>query len=89
MFHGAYIHGLAIVTQPVAKVDSFDVHLAELLAAHGTCGEYGEEGVFDVAMAPIDSFNFGNGANVACSKGVRGACEKDEGEEEKWEVGGQ
>ena len=40
-------------------------------------------------MAPIDSFDFGDGANIACSKGVRGACEKDEGEEEKWEVGGQ
>jgi hypothetical protein len=43
---------LTIIPQPVAKVDSSYVHLAEFFAASGSCHEKLEEGIFDVAMTP-------------------------------------
>jgi hypothetical protein len=41
--------------------------LDELLASQ--CGE-SEEGVLDVAMAPVGALDFGDAADIACSEGV-------------------
>jgi hypothetical protein len=44
---------LTVVTEPVAKVYSLDIELAELLvAANDASSDKREEGVFDIAMAP-------------------------------------
>jgi len=65
VFHGPHVDGLAVVAQPVAEVDALDVELAELLAAHGARGEEGEEDIFDVAVAPVLAFDFGDAGDVA------------------------
>ena len=49
---GTDVDGLAVVSQPVAKVDTGDHHLVELLAAHGAGHQDLEQGIFNVAMTP-------------------------------------
>ncbi len=60
VFDCSHIHSLTVVSQPVPKVDTFDVELAELLAASGTGHENVEQCVFNISMAPVLPFNFGN-----------------------------
>lgn len=82
-----YIDSLGVIAKPIAKVDALDVHLGELLSVAGTAHQEGKQSVFDVAMAPVLTLDLGRGGDVASSKGMRGARQKDEqqqaGEEEE------
>ena len=49
---GADIDGLGVVPQPVAKVDTRDVVLGELLSAKGLGHGEAKEGILDVSVAP-------------------------------------
>jgi hypothetical protein len=53
---------LAVVSKPVPEVDALDVHFAELLPSQS---HQGKKCVFDVAMAPVGAFDFGDTTNVA------------------------
>lgn len=79
---GAHVDSLAVISQPIAKVRSLDIQLAELLSTKGAGGEEGEEGVFDVAVTPVDAFDLGGAADVSSAKGQGGAGVEDEGEGE-------
>ena len=54
-FKAADIHSLAVVSQPVAKVDTFDHHARPFVTFNESNGF---EHVFNVAMAPIAPFDF-------------------------------
>jgi hypothetical protein len=58
---GANIDSLRVVTEPVAKVDTLDINLAEL-GTLGVCvgADKGEKSVFNVSMAEVDSFDVGD-----------------------------
>ena len=56
-FKAADIHSLAIISQPVAKVDSFDHHARPFMTFNESNGF---EHVFDIAMAPIAPFDLGD-----------------------------
>ena len=48
------VNSLAVISQPVAEVDTLDIHLGELLA--GSAGhEQGKEGILNVAVKGIRS----------------------------------
>ena len=85
ILHGADVHSLRVIPQPVAKVHALDVELAELLAAHGARGEKREEHIFNVAVAPVLAFDFGGARDVACAEGERGAGEEENSEEQEGE----
>lgn len=86
----ANIDSLRVVTKPVAKVDTLDVELGELLvAADDTSGQKSEEGVFDIAMTPVLALDLARSSNVTSAESVGGTSEenegdKDEGEEDGW-----
>ena len=61
VFDGSDVHRLAIITKPITEVDTFDIKLAELLPACSAGHENVEESIFNVAMAPILTFNAGYG----------------------------
>ena len=61
VFDGAHVDGLAIIAQPVAKVNSLHVQLAEFLASCSTGHKDVEQGVLDVSMAPIRTLDAGDG----------------------------
>jgi hypothetical protein len=45
----AHIDSLAVVTKPVAKIDTLDIELGELLVG-STAGEDGKERIFDITL---------------------------------------
>ena len=53
-FKAADIHSLAIISQPVAKVDSFDHHACPFVTFNESNGF---EHVLNIAMAPIAPFD--------------------------------
>jgi hypothetical protein len=57
-------------TKPVAKVDALDVHLAELLACAGR-HENIEQGVLDISMTPVLSFNLRHRGDIAGTERIR------------------
>ena len=67
ILHRAHVDGLAIISKPVPEVDALDVHFAELLAPKR---HKGKKCVFDVAMAPVGAFDFGDASDVACRRKV-------------------
>ena len=56
-FKAADIHSLAIISQPVAKINSFDHHARPFVTFNESNGF---EHIFNVAMAPIAPFNLGD-----------------------------
>ena len=71
--------GLRVIPQPVPKVNPLDVHLAELLATSaGASDEQGQEGVLDVSMSPVLTFDLGDGGDVPGAEGVCGSGQEDE-----------
>jgi hypothetical protein len=43
---------LTVVSEPVAKVDSRDIYLIEILSTGSSRHDHGEQGIFDVSMTP-------------------------------------
>ena len=56
-FETANIHSLAVISQPVAKVDSFDHHAGPFVTFNESNGL---EHVLNIAMAPIAPFDLGD-----------------------------
>jgi hypothetical protein len=50
------IDGLRVITEPVAKIDLFDIELFKLVAAASGDGELDED-AFDVTVTPVDVVN--------------------------------
>ena len=59
------IYSLTVVPQPVPKIYTFYVELGELLPASSARHEYIEQGILDVAMAPIYTLDAGDGGCIA------------------------
>ena len=57
VFHGSDIDGLAVITEPVAKVDTLYVEFAKLLTTGSTGDEDVQKGIFNIAMTPVLAFN--------------------------------
>ena len=53
------IYGLGVITQPITKVDSFDIKFAKFLAPSSAGHQQIKKGIFNVAMSPILTFNAG------------------------------
>ena len=73
IFDRSDIYSLTIVPQPISKIYTFYVELAELLPTSSARHEYIEQGIFDVAMTPIDTLNTGNGGCIAGQSQLRRA----------------
>lgn len=67
-FQAADIHSLAVIPQPVAKVDSFD-HRARPFVTFNEGN--GFEHVLNIAMAPIASFDLGDRSYNLLQPGLR------------------
>ena len=80
---GADIDGLRVVAQPVAKVNTLHVHLAELLAGPAA-DEQGEQCVLNVSMAPVLPLDSAQARDVASTKRRRGTSPEDE-QDEAWQ----
>ena len=80
---GAHINGLRVVAQPVAKVDTLDIHLAKLLARSGR-DEQCQQCVLDISMTPVLPLDFTQARNVASTKSVGGAGPENE-KEKAWQ----
>ena len=67
-FKTADIHSLAVISQPVAKVDSFDHHARPFVTFdESNCFEH----VLDIAMAPIASFDLGDRSYKSFRQGLQ------------------
>jgi hypothetical protein len=86
IFDSADIDSLGVITKPVAKVDTLDIELGELLvAADDASGQEGEESVFDITMTPVLALDLARSSNVASAESVSGTSEENEGNEEDGE----
>lgn len=80
----SYIHSLTIVPEPIAKVNTLYIHFRKLLAR--TSGhEQSEQGVFNIPMAPVLTFDSSSLGDVSSSKGVCRACVKEDDEKDRRE----
>lgn len=57
ILHRPNIYRLAVVTKPITKIDPFNIKFTELLATCGARYENVQEGVFNVPMTPILTFD--------------------------------
>lgn len=73
-----YVNSLGVVAEPIAKVDTLDVHLGELLAVAGAAHQKGEQGVLDIAMTPVLALDLSGRGDVASAEGMAGARQEDE-----------
>jgi hypothetical protein len=86
----ANIDSLRVITKPVAKIDTLDVELGELLVAADDAGsQESEESVFDIAMTPVLALDLARTSNVTSAESVGGTSEenegnKEDGEEDSW-----
>ena len=86
----ANIDSLGVITKPVAKVDTLDIELGELLVAADDAGsQESEESVFDIAMTPVLALDLARTSNVTSAESVGGTSEenegnKEDGEEDSW-----
>ena len=85
----ANIDSLRVITKPVAKIDTLDVELGELLvAADDAGGEEGEESVFDIAMTPVLALDLASTSNVTGTESVGRTGEENEGDKKDGEENG-
>ena len=54
------IDGLTVISQPIPEIDSLDVQFAEFLAACGAGHDDVEQGILNVSMSPVETFDAGN-----------------------------
>lgn len=80
---GADIDSLRVVSEPVAKVHTLDVHLAKLLAC-AAADQQGKKRVFDIAMAPVLALNGAQAGDVARAESCRGVGPEHE-QDEAWQ----
>lgn len=57
-----YIHGLTVISKPIPKVDTLHVKFGEFLPTRAAGHENVEQGVLDIAMAPILTLNGTDGS---------------------------
>jgi len=85
----ANIDSLGVITKPVAKVDTLDIKLGELLvAADDTGGQESKESVFDIAMTPVLALDLARTSNVTSAESVGRTSEENEGDKEDGEEDG-
>jgi hypothetical protein len=85
----ANIDSLRVVTKPVAKVDTLDIKLGELLvAADDASGQESKKSVFDIAMTPVLALDLARTSNVTSAKSVGGTSKENEGDEKDGEEDG-
>ena len=81
VFQSTDIGSLTIVSQPISKIHTLHIKFAEFATTRNTSQGQGQQGVFDITMAPILAFNAGNRCNVARAKCMHLAGEGNEGKE--------
>jgi len=85
----ANIDSLRVITKPVAKVDTLDIELRELLVtADDASSQESKESVFDISMTPVLTFDLARASNVTSAKSVGRTGEENEGDKEDGEEDG-
>jgi hypothetical protein len=80
---------LGVITKPVAKVDTLDIELGELLVAtDDTSSQESKERVFDIAMTPVLALDLARASNVTSAESVGRTSEENEGDEKDGEEDG-
>jgi hypothetical protein len=79
----ANIDSLGVITKPVAKVDTLDIKLGELLvAADDTGSQESKKGIFDIAMTPVLTLDLARTSNVTSAESVSRTGKENEGDKE-------
>ena len=82
IFDSANINSLGVITKPVAKVDTLDIELGELLVTADNAGsQKSKEGVLDITMTPVLALDLARASNVAGAESVGGTSEENEGDQ--------